>query len=642
MKRHEIGGFPLPGVSPIMKVKIRDRFWRKLMNRPHGNDGIWTAQFRGGHMRLIGGYVRRHIAMVCTALTFLLVETITDLLQPTLMSHVVDDGVTRRDVSSVLHWGMVMLGAAALGAMAAVIRNVYSSRFSQLIGRDIRSDAFAKVMRLPFQSVDRLRTSAIITRITNDVVQIQNFTQGMTRIMLKAPITCIGAIVLIIIQVPRQTAVILVVILVCAALTTASMRAGFPRFMRAQKALDSLGSASREFLVSVRVIKSFGAEDREQRKFDIAAGHFARATVSASRISAVYGPLINLTVNAGIIALLWLSRTQDPGRIGVLMACVNYMTQVLFALGRVSAILNTAVRASASAHRIEEIFDEPDERPTGEGPAQTEAKNARHKPSGNPVRPRTNAAGTDLLTFSNVTFTHPGASASSLKQLSFHMPGPSTLGIIGPTGSGKTTLITMIPRFYQPQKGTILYRGVPLNSMDLHDLRAHMAIVPQHPVLFTGTVRSNLLWGDPAATDEELWQAIRRASADEFIEHLDHGIDAEIGQGGVNLSGGQQQRLSLARALLRKPELLILDDCTSALDGSTEARVLDNLREMSAESKGMSMIVVSQRISTVRGMDEILVMNAGSLSDSGTHDELMSKSTQYHAIFESQIGPVRA
>ncbi|MFT8357374.1 MAG: ABC transporter ATP-binding protein [Bifidobacterium aquikefiri] len=592
-------------------------------------------------MGFIGSYVRRRIGMVCIALTFLLIETTTDLLQPTLMSQVVDEGVTQRDISSVMHWGAFMLAAAALGAIAAVVRNIYSSRFSQLIGRDIRSDTFSKVMRLPFPSVDRLRTSAIITRITNDVVQIQNFTQGMTRIMLKAPITCIGAIALIIIQIPRQTAIIVIVVLICAGLTIMSMRAGFPRFMRAQKALDSLGNVSREFLVSVRVIKSFGAEDREQRKFSTAAGHFARATVSASRISAVYGPLTNLTVNAGIIALLWLSRTQSPAKIGILMACVNYMTQVLFALGRVSAILNTAVRASASAHRIEEIFDEPDEQFAGLTIDEIPMERHSHLSMNRVLQRASHGENTDLLTFNHVTFTHPGASAPSLNDLCLQMKDVSTLGIIGPTGSGKTTLITMIPRFYKPQQGQIRFRGMPLNSIDLDDLRSHMALVPQHPVLFTGTVRSNLLWGNPSASDDELWRAIRRASADEFIEHLGKGIDSVIGQGGVNLSGGQQQRLSLARALLRKPDLLILDDCTSALDGSTEARVLESLRDMAAESNGMSMIVVSQRISTVRGMDEIVVMNEGGVSGAGTHDHLLHDNEQYQAIYESQIGPVR-
>ena len=309
-------------------------------------------------MGLIFRYMRRHWAMALTAVSFLSIETVADLLQPTLMSMVVDDGVANRDLNRVLMWGAMMLAVAAVGALGAVTRNIFASRAAQLIGRDIRSDAYRTVMSLSCDQVDRLQPGAIITRITNDVVQIQNFAQGLMRIMLKAPITCVGAIVLIVVQVPGQLPVVIMLLAVSGVLIWRNMAASFPRFLAVQRALDRLGTVSREFLRSVRVVKAFGMEREESGRFGASAGDFAQANIAAQRVNAVYGPLINLTVNLGIVALLWLSRATDPGRIGALMASMNYMTQVLFALGRVSMILNSAVRASASARRIQEIFDQ--------------------------------------------------------------------------------------------------------------------------------------------------------------------------------------------------------------------------------------------------------------------------------------------
>ena len=310
-------------------------------------------------MGLIFRYMRRHWAMALTAVSFLSIETVADLLQPTLMSMVVDDGVANRDLNRVLMWGAMMLAVAAVGALGAVTRNIFASRAAQLIGRDIRSDAYRTVMSLSCDQVDRLQPGAIITRITNDAVQIQNFAQGLMRIMLKAPITCVGAIVLIVVQVPGQLPVVIMLLAVSGVLIWRNMAASFPRFLAVQRALDRLGTVSREFLRSVRVVKAFGMEREESGRFGASAGDFAQANIAAQRVNAVYGPLINLTVNLGIVALLWLSRATDPGRIGALMASMNYMTQVLFALGRVSMILNSAVRASASARRIQEIFDQP-------------------------------------------------------------------------------------------------------------------------------------------------------------------------------------------------------------------------------------------------------------------------------------------
>lgn len=572
--------------------------------------------------------------MALTAVSFLSIETVADLLQPTLMSMVVDDGVANRDLNRVLMWGAVMLAVAAVGALGAVTRNIFASRAAQLIGRDIRSDAYRTVMSLSCDQVDRLQPGAIITRITNDVVQIQNFAQGLMRIMLKAPITCVGAIVLIVVQVPGQLPVVIMLLAVSGVLIWCNMAASFPRFLAVQRALDRLGTVSREFLRSVRVVKAFGMEREESGRFGASAGDFAQANIAAQRVNAVYGPLINLTVNLGIVALLWLSRATDPWRIGALMASMNYMTQVLFALGRVSMILNSAVRASASARRIQEIFDQPAASDAAAGTQTDPARDSR--PSGGPDDGRGDGSGSGLR-FDHVTFAYANSPRPALTDVSLAVPEGGTLGIIGPTGSGKSTLVSLLPRFYAPQSGRILWNGRDIAGMDVERLRADIALVPQKPVLFTGSVRSNLLWGDPDAGDERLERACREACADEFVRELPGGYGAPIGQGGVNLSGGQKQRLSLARALIRTPRMLILDDCTSALDAITERRVLDHV----AALRGLTVLLISQRIATVRRCDRIAVMHGGRIAAVGTHAELMATCPQYQAIYASQVGAVR-
>ena len=307
-------------------------------------------------MKLMLRYIKRHLGMFFTAIGFLCVEAMADLLQPTFMAHIVDEGVKGADLSVILRYGLIMVGIAAMGAVGAVMRNIYASRTSQTIGMELRGDIYRKVQTLSIENIDRLQPASIITRITNDVTQIQEFINGCMRIMIKAPITCVGAIVLIIVQTPRQIPVMAVILAVAAALIAANMKLGYPRFGNLQRKLDRLNNVSREFLSSIRVVKAFHAEKQEQDKFESASCELAGAGVSAMRVMAVFAPLINLAVNLGIIVMLWTSQNRQSGEIGRLMASVNYMTQVLFALGMVSNILNTAVRAMASSQRVSEIL----------------------------------------------------------------------------------------------------------------------------------------------------------------------------------------------------------------------------------------------------------------------------------------------
>lgn len=399
-------------------------------------------------MRLIFHYVRKHWALCTTALLFLTIETLSDLLQPTLMSLIVDQGVAKKEIHTILRWGAVMLAVAFAGAIGAIVRNICSSYAAQYIGRDIRFDAYTKVMSLTFEDIDRLQPSAIITRVTSDVTQIQDFARSMLRMMLKAPITCIGAITLIIIQIPSQAPIVAIVLLVSGIFIWLNMTSSFPRFIAVQKTLDHLGTVSREFLRSIRVMKAFGVEAEEQARFNTAASDFSVSDIAATRVNAIYGPLVNLSVNMGIVALLWISRDYNPAHIGALMASMNYMTQVLFALSRVSMILNSSVRASASAKRIGEIFRQTSERTSGSDTKQPSA--TTQEPMVPSQQTPKTMASECFLGFDHVTFRYPNTARSALTDITIAMGTDSTLGIIGPTGSGKSTLISLIPRFYTP------------------------------------------------------------------------------------------------------------------------------------------------------------------------------------------------
>ena len=581
-------------------------------------------------MKLMLHYIKRHIGMFLIAVVFLTIETFADLLQPTFMSYIVDQGVKGQEMGLILRYGLIMLGITAMGAVGAVVRNTYASRTSQLIGKEIRLAIYEKVQTLSYENIDRLQPASIITRITNDVTQMQNFINGIMRIMLKAPVTCIGAVVLIIIQMPGLLPLMLVILVCAGLLIYGNMKLGYPRFDRMQKKLDGLNQTSREFLSNIRVVKAFRAEAQEQEKFQESSVQLAEAGISSMRVIAVFGPMINLTVNMGIVVMLWISGRELTGDIGKLMACVNYMTQVLFALGMVSNILNSAVRAVTSSARVQEILDEV--------PAQREPDESR------------DAHGlTGSIEFRQVSFAYAGTARPAVQEAGFMVKEGETIGIIGPTGSGKSTLINLVPRFYDASQGQVLVGGQDVTQIPMAQLRQMIAVVPQKALLFTGTIEENLRWGDKQAGWEEIYQAAEAACAEEFLSKLPDGYDTMLGQGGVNLSGGQKQRLSIARALLKKPRILILDDCTSALDATTEARVLAGIRRESmgnsadfhgsgSNSGAMTVLLVSQRIATVMKADHILCMEDGRVCGFGTHEELLADCEPYRAIYRSQIG----
>ena len=387
-------------------------------------------------MRLIFSYIRRHALLYAVGIAFLTVEALADLLQPTLMSYIVNDGVQQKDLGQILVYGAIMLGIALLGAVAAIVRNNLSCRASQAIGAELRSDMYRKVQDLSFENIDRLRPASIVTRLTNDVTVVTNFSASLMRIAVKVPITAVGAFVLLVIQAPRQLPVILVIVVVVGWLISLTMRLSRPRFMRMQQAMDRLNGVSREWLSAVRVVKAFGAELHERARFDAATEDVAESTIAASRVPATFVPLINLVANLGIVVLLWRSQTHDAAAIGNLMAAVNYMTQLVMSLGMINMVLNEAVRAVTSASRIGEVLDE--------RPAQTAAAD----PQGFGAQgPR------GAVRFENVEFSYAGSPRPALDGISFDARPGETVGIIGPTGSGKSSLVNLVPRFYDATRG---------------------------------------------------------------------------------------------------------------------------------------------------------------------------------------------
>ncbi len=511
-------------------------------------------------MKLIFSYIRQHALLYVVGIVFLTVEALADLLQPTFMSYIVNDGVQQKDMRQILIYGAIMLGIALVGAGAAIARNILSCRASQAIGSELRSDMYRKVQDLSFENIDRLQPASIITRLTNDVTVVTNFSASLMRIAVKVPITAVGAFALLVMQAPQQLPVILVIIVVVGWLISLTMRLSRPRFARMQRAMDRLNNVSREWLSSVRVVKAFGAEPRERQRFSDAAENVAAASISASRVPATFVPLINLVANLGIVVLLWRSQTHNAAEIGNLMAAVNYMTQLVMSLGMINMVLNEAVRAVTSSSRIGEVLDEHPAQPQSPNPVLLD-----------PAGPQ------GSVRFEDVSFAYAGSARPALQAISLAAEPGQTIGIIGPTGSGKSTLVSLVPRFYDATEGRVLVGDVDVTAADERQLRQAVA----------------------------------------------------------NLSGGQKQRLCIARALLRKPRVLILDDCTSALDGATEAAVLRGLRELAG---GVTLLLISQRISTVRRADAILCLEDGRMQGFGTHDELMQSSPTYRAIYDSQTG----
>lgn len=574
-------------------------------------------------MSYLSKYVRKYGRWFGFAVFFLTVEALCDLLLPTILSRVIDEGIALERMDTVWKLGGLMLGITAVGALAACTRNVLASRVSQAFGTELRSDLFRKIQSLTFDSMDRFDRASLLTRLTNDVTQVQNFTNGLMRIFVKAPLTCIGSLIMAIRLNPRLSVILLIVVPLVGVLIVINMRIGLPRYLKVQKAMDRMNLVLREYLSGVRVVKAFNRFRYETDKMETANLEYQTRSIKVMRAMAAFNPAVTLTVNAGILAVLWYGGLRvDSGdmQVGHIVAFVNYMTQILFSLMMISMVLMMFVRARASSQRISEVF--------ADDSAMTWSKPAVAQPE---VPGR--------IKFRKVTFTYGSAGGDKgkpvLNEIDLVCEPGQTVGIIGSTGSGKSTLVSLIPRFYDADSGQVLVNGQDVRTMDPSVLRERIAVVPQKSVLFSGSIKDNIRWGKEQADDAEIEAAAKIAGAHDFIAAFPEGYDTRIGQKGVNLSGGQKQRISIARGLIRKPDILILDDSTSAVDVITEARIKEALRR---ETRGMTCLLIAQRITSVMDADRILVLEHGEIAGWGTHDELLAGCRVYREIYASQTG----
>lgn len=580
-------------------------------------------------------YVRKYYKLFLCALFFLAIEAGCDLLQPAIMSRIIDVGIKNSDLVYVLQAGGMMLGFTAIGAIGAVGRNNISNRVSQNFGAELRLDLFTKIQTLSYQEMEKFEAATLITRLTNDVTLVQNFVNGMMRIFVKAPLTGAGSIIMAILLDPQMGVVILAVVLVIIGLIYLNTRLGFPLFRRVQTEIDRLNGVTREYLSGVRVVKAFNRFQYESERFEAENDAVAAIQTTAMRITAVFSPAIALTVNLGIIVVLWAGGTRiNAGslQVGKVIAFINYMTQIAASLLIISRVFNTFVRARVSVERIGDVMNLPPET-AGQSAFQPEAQLKVRPESHSEFSP---VPGEVAISFEDVSFSYTGDLTDPvLKNISFHCRAGMTVGIIGSTGAGKTSLINLIPRFYEATAGTIRFGGVDIRMLDEHALRERIAVVPQKSTLFTGTILENLRWGDENASLEQVREAARIAEADQFITTFPEQYATRLGQVGVNLSGGQKQRLSIARALIRRPEVLILDDCTSAVDSITEEKIRAGLHRLSGN---LLCLVVAQRISSVAAADLILVLDDGEIVGQGTHTQLLEDCPVYREIYLSQFG----
>jgi ATP-binding cassette subfamily B protein len=572
-------------------------------------------------MKLFKKYYKSYIKLFLIAVFFLSLETFADLMQPFLVSKLIDKGVSNHNLEQIWFYGFLMLITTVVGLISALTRNYISSNVSFGVSRDLRKDLYSKLVYMNQNQIESFDRGSIITRITGDVNQIQQFTNGMMRIFLKSPFSAIGAIIMVSALDIRLAMTFLIIVPISFLIIYLNIKVGFPLYAKIQNRLDKLNFKTMEFLNGIRVVKAFGRTLHEEREFKQINDNLTDSTINTMRITSIFGPLIQFVINMAIVFILYMGGTwvnEGTFTIGQIVAFVNYMTQFLFAMSVVSRVFTMFVKAGTSSTRIEEILF-----------INTEEYKKDEISNFGSIE--------GCISLKNVYYRY-GEGEYTLKNISFDIESGSTVGILGATGSGKTTLANVIHGFYKPEKGNVYFGGLDSEKLKKSTIRELISHVEQKTLLFSGSIMENLKWGNRDAEEEILKSSLRISKANEFVSKLPDGGKSKIGKGGVNLSGGQKQRLSIARALVHKPKIIILDDSTSSVDILTEKDILD---QMSKFNPNMTKLIISQRVSTVMNLDKILVLNNGELVGNGTHQELIQSCLEYKDIFESQIGEVK-
>lgn len=580
-------------------------------------------------LRRFGGKFRQYMVIgpACK-----LIEVIFDLLTPLVIAQMIDKGIGAHDVNAVVHYGVVLAAMAVIGISFTLVCQKMAALTSQGMGTDIRGALYEHINRLSYAELDRFGTPSLITRITNDVNQVQLAVALGVRMLIRWPFLAVGSMVAALAIDLKLGVIFLICTPAIGLVFWFVMARCIPYYKQLQAKLDRIALICREGLSGARVVRTFVREDHERERFAQAADDQAHTAIAVGKLSSILNPVTFLVMNLGVCAILWVGGIQvNVGELtqGQVMAFVNYMTQTLTSIVYVANLVVVFTKASASASRINEVLNCV--------PSITDEDNepvALPEPG--------NVAPVPALSLSHASFSFGAGAANAVNDVTLELPVGKTLGIIGGTGSGKSTLVSLIPRLYDASTGSVSVMGADVRAWPLDQLRHVVATVPQRASLVSGTIRSNLTWRDESATDEELWAALDMAQASEFVRNKPQGLDAPVEAGGKNFSGGQRQRLTIARALVGSPQVLIMDDSASALDFKTDAALRHAIRERSVRGAAegglpLTTVIVSQRVSTVRDADMICVLNHGSVAGLGTHDELYTTCQLYREICQSQL-----
>ncbi len=550
-------------------------------------------------------------------------EVSIDLMQPKLMAKIVNEGVMGQDMALIISTGLTMLGLVAIGAVFGILSAAFASNAAQRFGNDLRNDAFKKVMSLSLQQTDKFTTGSLVTRLTNDINAVQDFIAMLIRMFVRAPMQFVGGIVMAIAISPKFGIVLALALPIQLILIFVMLKKAGPLYSVVQKKLDKVNSVVQENVSGARVVKAYVKEEHEISRFKSANNELRDVNLSVQRLMATLGPILMIIMNASIIAILIIGGKEVEDAIGVIggikvgdvMAAITYITQILMSMMMVSMMFQTMTRAAASAKRITEVLESEPAIVGGEISSDEKIKGA--------------------VEFKNVSFRYPNSIGRPvLNNINLDIKPGETVAVIGATGSGKSSLVNLIPRFYDADEGNILIDGVDVKEYALDTLRQKIAFVLQKTELFSGTVAENIRWGRPDATDDEVKLAAQIAQADDFIMGFSDDYNTVIAEKGASLSGGQKQRIAIARAIIRRPEIIIFDDSTSALDLGTEARLHKALKE---NIKDTTVIMIAQRIASIRNCDRIAVIENGTVTAFASHDELMKTSDTYRDIYDSQM-----
>lgn len=580
-------------------------------------------------LRRFGGKFRRYMVIgpACK-----LIEVIFDLLTPLVIAQMIDKGIGAHDVNAVVHYGMLLGAMAVIGISFTLVCQKMAALTSQGMGTDIRGALYQHINKLSYAELDRFGTPSLITRITNDVNQVQLAVALGVRMLIRWPFLAVGSMVAALAIDLKLGVIFLICTPAIGLVFWFVMARCIPYYKQLQAKLDRIALICREGLSGARVIRAFVREDHERERFAQAADDQAHTAIAVGKLSSVLNPVTFLVMNLGVCAILWVGGIQvNVGELtqGQVMAFVNYMTQTLTSIVYVANLVVVFTKASASASRINEVLN-----------CEPSITDENNEPVALPEPG--NVAPVPALSLSHASFSFGAGAANAVSDVTLELPMGKTLGIIGGTGSGKSTLVSLIPRLYDASTGSVSVMGADVRTWPLDQLRRVVATVPQRASLVSGTIRSNLTWRDEAATDEELWAALDMAQASEFVRNKPQGLDAPVEAGGKNFSGGQRQRLTIARALVGSPQILIMDDSASALDFKTDAALRHAIRERSVRGAAegglpLTTVIVSQRVSTVRDADMICVLDHGSVAGLGTHDELYATCQLYREICQSQL-----